>query len=263
MRPPRPGSPPANRRIEAATLGQREDEIRAADARVAAGPRAAGRDRRAHQRHGAGRAGPGAGRGGLLPARRMGGGQPADRRPDPRRSRLCPLLRARGSGRRLPAGRARPLPLRRLPGQSRRDHFLCQPAARIHAADHLQPRSARPAGVHGRGAAGKWRRPRSRPAGRRLSGRRPARRRRRDGHDRRHRRRGPQQVLRRPARRQGLLDRGRAGPDHRLPRPQRLGQDHDPAHALRPAHAGQRPRHRAGLRHPHREPGRSSAAPAT
>ena len=53
-----------------------------------------------------------------------------------------------------------------------------------------------------------------------------------------HRRDGAEQELRRQARRAGRLDPGRGGPDLRVPRPQRLGQDHHPAHALRPADAG-------------------------
>ena len=52
-----------------------------------------------------------------------------------------------------------------------------------------------------------------------------------------------------------LSMRVQARPDLRLPRPQRLGQDHDTAHAVRPAHPRQRPRHGARLRHPHRKRG--------
>ncbi len=84
------------------------------------------------------------------------------------------------------------------------------------------------------------------------------------GRDRRDRRRRAEQVVRRPARGQGLLDPGRGGPDHRLPRPQRLGQDDDAAHALRPADARQRrAAPRLGFDIIARELARSSAAPAT
>ena len=51
-------------------------------------------------------------------------------------------------------GTPRPLRLRRLRQRPHRAHHLRQPAARIHPADHLQPETARPAGVHGRSASG-------------------------------------------------------------------------------------------------------------
>ena len=231
---------------------QREDQIRAADARVAR-PGAARRDRRAARRHGAGRAAARPGRGGLLPARRMGGGQPADRRPDPGRSRSIvrffvpeqavaayrPGARVRfrcdgcpdGLGATISYVSPRPEftpPI--IYSREARDRLVFMVEARPENGARLVP--GLPVDVYPVGGA---------------------------ADDRRDRRRGPQQVLRRPARGQGLLDPGRAGPDHRLSRPQRLGQDHHPAHALRPAHAGQRQRHGARLRHHLRELGDQAA----
>ena len=52
---------------------------------------------------------------------------------------------------------------------------------------------------------------------------------------------------------------GPQGADLRLPRAERQRQDHDDPHALRPAHAGRRPRHLPWLRHPH--PVRRDQAP--
>ena len=67
------------------------------------------------------------------------------------------------------------------------------------------------------------------------------------------------QVVRRPHGRARSLDAGEARHDLRLPRPQRLRQDHDHPHAVRAAHARRRPRHLPRLRHPHR--GRQDQAP--
>ena len=75
----------------------------------------------------------------------------------------------------------------------------------------------------------------------------------------RHRRRRPDQVLRRPQGRAQSLDAGEARHHLRLPRSQRLRQDHHHPHAVRPAHAGRGPRHLPRLRHPHR--GRRDQAP--
>ncbi len=126
------------------------------------------------------------------------------------------------------------------------DQFRESPG-RVHPAGDLQPRRPRPAGVPGRGPAGPSGRPDARPAGRRgpagrqeglgqvsaaaakpawSAGGRPGRRRAR-----------PEQVLRRQARGPGPVDPGGHGQDHRLPGPQRLGQDHHPADAVRPADA--------------------------
>ena len=234
----------------------REDQIRAADARVAQAAAAARRDRRPHRRHGAGRAL--ARRGSRTSFTSAANG----RRPTSRSVACSPTTASMSasscprSGRRLPARAHRSASAATAAPTSSAPHLLCQPAARIHAADHLQPREPRPAGVHGRGAAGAAAAScpafpstscRSEPAAVTVGDRR----------------RRPQQVLRRPARGPGLLDRGRAGPDHRLPRSQRLGQDHDPADAVRAAHARQRRGHAPRLRHHRARAARSSAAPAT
>ena len=55
----------------------------------------------------------------------------------------------------------------------------------------------------------------------------------------------------------------RAGAHHRLPRPQRLGQDHVAAHAVRAADARQRPAARCSASTSPARPRRSSARPAT
>ena len=84
----------------------------------------------------------------------MGGGEPAGGRPDPRRRvyvRFFVPERAVAAYR--PGPRASRFRCDGCPDGPRGDDLLCQPAPRIHAADHLQPRGARPAGVHGRGAA--------------------------------------------------------------------------------------------------------------
>ena len=68
----------------------------------------------------------------------------------------------------------------------------------------------------------------------------------------RHRCQGADEVVRRPHGRAEPVDAGQARLDLRLPRPQRLGQDHDHPHALRAADARQRHRHLPRLRHPPR-----------
>ena len=68
----------------------------------------------------------------------------------------------------------------------------------------------------------------------------------------RHRRRGPHQVLRRQGGGARPLAAGAARANLRLPRSQRLRQDHDAAHDLRAADAGWRARHLPRLRHSHR-----------
>ena len=60
-----------------------------------------------------------------------------------------------------------------------------------------------------------------------------------------------------------LSMRVQARPDLRLPRPQRLGQDHHLAHAVRAADARQRPRHRRSATTSARRARRSSATSAT
>ena len=143
-------------------------------------------------------------------------------------------------------GRAGALHLRRLPGRPQRHDQLRLAARRVHAAGDLFSRdAATEAGLHGRGAA------RSR-AGAVAAGARPAGRAWRP-------RRGRTMTLAIDV--HGLnksfgtrtvvdhvslpIEQGR---DLRLPRPQRLGQDHDAAHAVRPADARRRRRHLPRLR---------------
>ena len=68
----------------------------------------------------------------------------------------------------------------------------------------------------------------------------------------RHRRARPDQIVRRPRGGARPLDAGQARHDLRLPRPERLRQDHHHPHAVRPAHARRGQRHLPRLRHPHR-----------
>ena len=70
----------------------------------------------------------------------------------------------------------------------------------------------------------------------------------------RHRRPRPGQALRRQDRRRPCVDEGRRRRDRRLPRPERLGQDDDHPHHVRPADARRGRGHGARLRHPDREP---------
>ena len=116
------------------------------------------------------------------------------------------------------------------------------PRARVHAAGDLQPRQPRPAGVHGRGLPGQCRRA--------LNPGLPVdvRSRCRDPGDRRHA--GSTRASATAASSSDVAIAGRAGPHLRLPRPQRLGQDHDPAHAVRPADARRRRRPVLGLDFP-------------
>ena len=81
--------------------------------------------------------------------------------------------------------------------------------------------------------------------------------------DDRHRRRGPDQVLRRPRRRARPDDAGQARADLRLPRPERQRQDDDHPHALRAADARQRAAAPASATTSARSPTRSSATSAT
>ena len=120
----------AGKDLDAARAALREANARVAAAqghgqrpprpgRRRAGPGGAGRRRAARSRHPgqpavAGRALRRPRRGRVLPARRMGAGQPAGRQPDPRRQGQGALLRARGRGRALPARPQGALRLRRL-----------------------------------------------------------------------------------------------------------------------------------------------------
>src|SRR6185312_1224568 len=107
----------------------------------------------------------GAGAGRLLPARRVGEREPADRQPAAGFARAAALLRLRDRDGRLPPGAQRQVRLRRLPGPADRGDRLCEPDAGIHPARDLQPRAERQAGAHGRGAAGAPRSARAGPAG--------------------------------------------------------------------------------------------------
>ena len=99
----------------------------------------------------------------LFPARRMGGGQPAGRQPDPRRQGQGPLLRARGCESLATApGRSVRFSCDGCAAGLTRRNPLRQPAARIHAAGHLQPRQPRQAGLHGRSLSRQAREPESR-----------------------------------------------------------------------------------------------------
>ena len=69
----------------------------------------------------------------------------------------------------------------------------------------------------------------------------------------RHRRARPDQDVRRPRGGAQPVHAGQARHHLRLPRPQRLRQDHDHPHAVRPAHARRGRRHLPRLRHPHRD----------
>ena len=158
------------------------------------------------------------------------------------------------------ARRHRHHPVRRLRRaiSPRKISFISR-TVRIHAAGDLQPGGALQARVPDRGAAGaagaacasasRSASPWGRNSDQRI----------RDGARDRHRRPRPDQVLRRPQGRARPLDAGQARHDLRLPRPQRLRQDHDHPHAVRAAHARRGRGHLPRLRHPHR--GRRDQAP--
>ncbi|OYX32378.1 MAG: multidrug ABC transporter ATP-binding protein [Caulobacterales bacterium 32-69-10] len=95
----------------------------------------------------------------------MGQRQSADPQPVARRPDQAALLRAAGSGFGLSAGREGAVLLRRLRGRAGGDHRLCRAAPRVHPAGDLQPPDPRPAGVPGRGQAGRSGQPDPRPAG--------------------------------------------------------------------------------------------------
>ena len=75
----------------------------------------------------------------------------------------------------------------------------------------------------------------------------------------RHRRARPVEIVQRPQGRQRPVDAGEARRDLRLPRTERLRQDDDDPHAVRPADAGLGRGHLPRLRHPHG--GRQDQAP--
>ena len=105
----------------------------------------------------------------LLRARRMGAGGPAGGEPAAAREHQGALLRARACGGR-PADRAKyRRDLRRLRRADSGGRELRFAARGVHSAGHLQPRHAREAGVHDRGApgAGGCDPAQARPAGRR------------------------------------------------------------------------------------------------
>ena len=78
-----------------------------------------------------------------------------------------------------------------------------------------------------------------------------------------HRGRGLDQELQRPGRRRSCRPDREPRRNRRLPRAERLGQDDDDPHALRPADARRRRGHLPRLRHPAPSPTRSSARSAT
>ena len=149
-------------------------------------------------------------------------------------------------------GRGRDRSLRRLRGRPAGAGDLHLAQAGVHAAGDLQPRRALQARVPDRGPPETPGESARRPAGRcalAARGRTPSERRSR----RRHRGPRPDQVLRRPGGRARSVHAGQARHDLRLPRPQRLRQDHDDPHAVRPADARRGHRHLSRLRHPHRD----------
>ena len=185
-----------------------------------------------------------------LPPRRR------DRRTDRPRGLHPPRRRLQARGLRRRDRRRRPRArhrargaLRRLPGRADRDGLLRLRRARVHPAGDLLGREPPEARLPRRGAAG---------AGRPGAAPRPDRRRRPWRSDRdarhRHRRPPPDQALRRPRRRRRRVDDRQPRRDRRLPRPERLGQDHDDPHDVRPAHPRRGRGRGARPRPPHREP---------
>ena len=195
----------------------------------------------------------------LLPRRRAGAGRQADRRAAAAGQHEGAVLRQRGDAAQAQHRRAGHHQLRRLRQRPHRQDQLHRPHLGVHAAGDLQPGGALQARVPDRGAPGAAGTAARRPARQRHVGTRHSERGSRTCARHRHRRRRADEILRRPQGRAQPVDAGEARRDLRLPRPQRLGQDHDHPHAVRAAHAGRGPRHLPRLRHPH--PGRRDQAP--
>ena len=246
--------------LEVSRLPAREEQIRAQDAQVAAAraavepvgvearPEARGRDAgRAGRRHAVSRGRMGAGgqprRAPAAAAEREGALlRSGDRSPAACKPGRNVILRCDGCGADVPAAVS-----------------YVADRARVHAADHLQQRDAREAGVHGRGApdAGQCAAAASGPARRRdaaMSARRLA-----DAIDVHglNKHFGDKHVV------NDLSLQVEARRDLRLPRPQRQRQDHLDPPDVRPAHARLGLRHLPRLRHPQAERARSSATSAT
>ncbi len=199
---------------------------------------------------------------GLFPRRRDRAGEPAGGRIAAARQHEGALLRQRSDAAAAGARRHHQCPVRRLSERLDGEDQLHRPHRRIHAAGDLQPGGAQQARLHDRGAAGPAGEAARRPAGHRHAGRhgRP----RRDGGARhRHRRPRPVEVLRQPQGRARPLDAGQARHDLRLPRAERLRQDHDHPHADRACSRRTKARAPASATTSAPRPTRSSATSAT
>ena len=154
-------------------------------------------------------------------------------------------------------------PLRRLHGRSRRAGELHLAHGRVHAAGDLQPRGAHQARVPDRGAPEHAGRPARRPAGRRRASRSAGGEAMSAAPDIAIDVDGLTKIIRRPRGGARPVDAGEARHDLRLPRAERLRQDHDHPHAVRPAHARRRHAAPASATTSAPRPTRSSARSAT